>query len=128
MPKSAKPESYDCRTAAANNSFSDFLKRAEADFLQAVGKVVNAKQRYCTCRVREGHSLSYLIVEGTDTSDITLEGAVSIDMIQEYQAAVHLSFDSAYRGKLDRTHRDKVGVITVDMVAAMVLEMIGVPK
>jgi hypothetical protein len=126
MSKSAA-KSYD-RRVASGESYNHFLKRADAAFLEAVGKVVNAKQKYCSCRVREGITLSFLVVEGTDSSDFELDGAVSINMVQEHEAIVSLDFDSTYRGKVQREHRAKVGLLTVDLVADMVLEIIGVKK
>jgi len=124
MSKSAT-ESSDPRTDTSK-SFNDYLKRAEAEFLGEVGRIVNAKQKYCTCRVRDGISMSFLIVEGTDISDFDLSGSVSLTLASaNFEATVHLDFDSMYKRKVQRSHAAKIGLITVDMVAEMVLEIIG---
>lgn len=109
---------------ASGQSFADFQKKAEADFWEAVATKVNSRQRYTKVRVHPGVSLPFLVIEGTDSSDIPVDGHAALILGDNHEVRVSVDMKGAYPARRDV--KFKTGELTTDLAAAIVLEVLGV--
>jgi hypothetical protein len=114
---------YDRR--AAKNTYSDFLKRAEFDFLDGAAKVINGKQKYIKAKVDKGVSMSFLTFEGQDKSDFNLEGSVAVILQTNYDVLLTMQFTSAMTGRGQEERKVKVGELNQDFIVNLVLSRLG---
>jgi hypothetical protein len=115
----------DALRKASGNSYADFQRKGELAFWGEVAQKINSKQRYSKARVATPtSSLAFLIFEGTDSSDITLEGHAGLVLLDSNTIKVFVSSDSVYRGRGENEQTFKSGVLTTELVADMVLEFI----
>jgi hypothetical protein len=114
----------DALRKASGNSYADFQRKGELAFWGEVAQKINSKQRYSKARVKDGVGVAFLIFEGTDSSDITLEGHAGLVLLDSNTIKVFVSSDSVYRGRGENEQTFKSGVLTTELVADMVLEFI----
>jgi len=109
-----------------SKSFADHIKTAETNFFDECAKLLNSKQKYVKAKVNRGLSVSFLEYEGTDSSDLALEGTSHLSMTGAHDLSVTVSFKSAYRGTGDDRVQMKTGELTPEHVVRMIMRNIGV--
>lgn len=106
-----------------SNSFNDYYKHAEYNFLLDVATKINKTQKHLECKVKRGISMSFLDFDGTDKCDLGLTGWVSIVGMDLNNIKLSIEYNSVYmgKGKIERTFR--IGNLTVDYVASVILDL-----
>ena len=108
--------------AVSSPTYLDFLKDAEFAFLSAVAERVSKKVSSKLVKVtpKKAISMSMLDIEGTTRSDIEINGYVSLIMLGN-DVQVIVQINHAQLGKIEDEAKVKVGVLSAQMVADMVL-------
>jgi len=110
---------------AGGKTFHDFLKKAQADFMGEVAKIVNAKQKYVKAKLAGGVSTSFVSFEGVDTSDIELEGFLWLIMLDEHTVKYGVQIDKSQRGRHEEERTLKTGEVDAEMIARLLYPFIG---
>jgi len=104
---------WEARQASLAGSYADYVYQGEALFLQEAAKRINSMARgHGKARVvRQGGRSPFLVYEGEDMNDISLE--VTFSMWSSGPADVTLAYDvrSAYSGNRNDTIPYKQGML-----------------
>jgi hypothetical protein len=112
---------------AGSKSYNDYSKIADREFLQAVGKEITSAQKSCTAKVHDGISVVMLKLEGEDSSDRPIDGFASVFPVGDNEVKFFLDLDTS-NGKVQEEKIYKVGVLTTDLAARLVLQHLRFAK
>ena len=110
---------------ASGRTYNDFLKEADAGFLQEVGKLVMKGQHSVQAKVHSpGGSTMFLVLEGEDSSDMPIDGYASVIHTGSFDVKFYVELETV-NGKSSDEKEFKIGVLTTDLAAKMILQFLN---
>ena len=112
---------------APENSFANYVTNAEKEFLSGVAKALKKKMgtKLRKVEVKKTSSATWLEVEGEDASDLSFDLMIHVGIPDSlYMVKLFISGSHAMSGHIDETREFKTGVLTTDLAAEIVSEML----
>ena len=112
-------------TEAAAGTWAAALDKAGNDFIMAAWKKAVSKAKAKMDKPRVFGTIPGFAFSGTDASDFEIKGGISVFPSREgTEAVIDGSREGGMRDNVKLSRRVKAGVLTVDMLADMIVELL----